>query len=386
MKISFRILTAALLIAVVLGPAWAGGQKDGGTHEAAKPLVKVNVAVHGNGGGASAVAVAVEKGYFAEYGIDPQITVVESGPVEMTAMRADTPTLDIGFIGPGVAWNPIDTKGNSLTFVLFDSLGTSECLMAQKGIFKDSNGNAKYDPDEIYMGLRNKIVYFEVGTTSGGWFKNLIAVINNGKNPSDQLWLDCEDAAYLAGYSAPNNNPANRVVVVNFNNGNIPAAMHTAGSDRIEISVPFTPIPSIIQRQSTTVESIADSSLLPPEKNLPDTFVANTKWLKENPELAQNFITALYRGSIWRGENIDEAMRMAERLCQRPTGTFVSNDHKYPTKTQYKQWFATPDSTGYNYMHALYNERVPNLPQGTTPKPFEQAVDFSYMLKAILAE
>jgi ABC-type nitrate/sulfonate/bicarbonate transport system substrate-binding protein len=385
MKKMLNWILTILFITTAFGtlPVWAAGQKADAGSAAGKPMTTVKVAVHANGGGSSLAAVASELGYFAEYGINPQVTVVESGPAEMAAMRADNPTLDIGFIGPGVAWNPLDPNGNSLTFVFFDSMGTSERLMAQKGVFRDVNGNGKYDPDEIFTGLKGKTVYFEVGTTSGGWFKNIIAVINSDKNPADQLWIACEDAAYLAGYTAPNSNPENRVLVVNFNNANIPAAMHTTGSDRIEIAVPFTPIPSIIQKQSTTVESIVDSSLLPPEKNLPDTFVANTKWLRDNPELAQNFITVLYKASIWRAENIDEAMRMAERLCQRPVDTFVSDDHKYPTKAQYKEWFSDPNSTGYNYMRALYNERVPNLPQGAIPKPFEQAFDFSYMLKAI---
>jgi hypothetical protein len=55
----------------------------------------------------------------------------------------------------------------------------------------------------------------------------------------------------------------------------------------------------------------------------------------------------------------------------------------FPTSGDYKDWFAAPDSTGYNYMRALYNERLPNVPQGVAPKPFEQAIDFAYMLQAI---
>jgi hypothetical protein len=38
---------------------------------------------------------------------------------------------------------------------------------------------------------------------------------------------------------------------------------------------------------------------------------------------------------------------------------------------------------GYGYLRSLYNERLPNIPQGTTAKPFEQAFDLEYMLQAI---
>ena len=375
-------LLLAFVIAAVLGsfPVWARGQRD---DTAAKPLVRVNVAVHGNGGGASAVAVAVEKGFFTEYGIDPKVTVVESGPVEMAAMRADTPTLDIGYIGPGVAWNPIDSSGNSLSFVFFDNLGNSERLIARKGIFRDANNNGKYDNAELYTGLRGKTVYIEVGTTPGGWFKNLLSVINEGYAAADQLWIHCEDAAYLAGYNAPNAKPENRVLVVNYANSNIPAGMATAGSNAVEIAAAYEPVPSTILKNINTVEQVADINSLPKDKVFPATFVANTNWLKNNPGVAKNFIYAIYKAALYRAANPDEAMRFSEKLCARPDGTFDPNAYFFPASAEYREWFANANAAGYGYLRSLYNDRIPNIPQGVTPKSFEQAFDLAYMLQAI---
>lgn len=345
--------------------------------------VKVNVGIHGNGGGASLLAVGVEQGFFAEYGIDPVYTLVESGPVEMAAMRADTPTLDIGYIGPGVAWNPVDSTGNSLSFVFFDNLGNSERLLAKKGLFTDSNGNGTYDSDELYAGLKGKTVYFEVGTTPGGWFKNLLLAVNDGHTAEEQLWIDCEDAAYLEGYEAPNKDDANRVQVVNYQNANIPAGMAASGSDKVEIAVGYEPVPNTVVSSGSDVEIVADINSLSSDKIFPSTYVANTKWLIDNPEVAQNFMNVLYKAAIWRAENPDEAMRMSEKICQKPTDTFSAGSYIFPTKEEFKEWFAAADSKGYTLLNALYNERVPNIPEGTTPKSFEDSIDFSFMLNAI---
>jgi len=261
------LMFAIVMTVIFVSSLWAGGQRADSGSTTAKSLVKVNVAVHRNAGAAS-VAVGMAKGYFAEYGIDPQVTIVESGPAEMAAMRADNPTLDIGYIGAGVAWNPIDKTGNSLTFVFFDFLGNSERLIAKKGIFTP-NRNGKFDHPALYNGLRGKTVYIEIGTTPGGWFKNLLEAINEGYAVQDQLWIHCEDAAYLAGYTAPNNRLGNRVLVVNYANANIPAGMATAGSSTVDIAVAFEPVPSTIIKNINTVEQIAEGDMLPKDKVFP---------------------------------------------------------------------------------------------------------------------
>jgi ABC-type nitrate/sulfonate/bicarbonate transport system substrate-binding protein len=379
MKKIAKVAVLSVYFALVLGVGlFASGRSDGSAQK-----TRVNVGIHNNGGGATAVAVAIDKGYVAEYGIDPQVVIVESGPVEMAAMRADSPTLDIGYIGPGVAWNPIDSSGNSLSFVFFGQLGNSERLLARKGLFTDANGSGTYELDELYAGLHDKTVYFEVGTTPGGWFKNLVAAINDGRPAESQLWLQCEDAAYLASYTPPNTTAANRVLVVNYPNANIAVGMiSTAGNQRVDIAVAFEPIPSTVLKSSADIEVAADINALPKDKVFPSTFVANTKWLNNNPALAQNFINALYKASVWIATNREEALRIAEKLCQRPEGTFIVDSYA-PTKEEYRQWFATPSALGYGYMRSLYDERLPNVPQGVTPKTFDESLDFKFMLKAI---
>ena len=187
----FTLVALALICASTL--VFAGGAKESSSEKA---LTKVRVGIHGNEGGAPLAAVAQEQGFFAKYGIEPVFTIVESGPAEMTAMRADNRTLDVGYIGAGVAWNPIDGGGaDPLSFVFLDVLSNAEMLLAKKGIFTDANKNGKYDNSEIYTGLKGRTVYIEVGTTPGGWFKTLLELANEGKaRHTDAPYADEKEA------------------------------------------------------------------------------------------------------------------------------------------------------------------------------------------------
>lgn len=370
-----KILVVSLLVLAVLFPVVAAG-----TTETAQ-LVNVRTAIHANEGGAPLAAVAKEKGFFAKYGINPVFTIVESGPAEMTAMRADNRTLDIGYIGAGVAWNPIDGAGNQLSFVYLDCLSNAEMFIAKKGLFVDANANGRFDNEEIYAGLKGKTVYIEVGTTPGGWFKQLLELVNAGKPAAEQLWISSETSSYMAGYSAPNTNAANKVVVVNTLNSNLPAGM---ASGDMDVVVGFSPATSTILKTNANAVLIGTTvGNFPPEKSFPSTWVASNKWLQENPEVAQNFINALYEAAIWRSENLDEAMRLGEALSQKPVGSFDPTNLVAPTKSDYQAWFAGKESQGYKYMKALYDVRVPNVPAGNPVKSFDQAFNDTFMLEAI---
>lgn len=371
----FVTVAAALVMAVALVSA-AGGKDSGST-----ALTKVRIGIHANEGGTPLAAVAQEKGFFAKYGIEPVFTIVESGPAEMTAMRADRRTLDVGYIGAGVAWNAIDGNGNGVSFVFLDVLSNAEMLIAKKGLFADNNKNGKYDNDEIYTGLKGKTVYIEVGTTPGGWFKNLIDLVNEGKADADKLWIYSETSSYLAGYTAPNSNAANKVTVINTLNSNLPAGM---ASGDMDIIAGYSPATSTILNSNNSVEKIATTvGNFPAEKSFPSTWVASNAWIAENPEVAQNFINALYEAAIWRSENLDESMRIGENLAQKPAGTFDPTNLVAPSKADYQDWFATTSSRGYIYMNALYDNSKGNVPAGNVIKPFSEAFNDSLLLNAI---
>jgi NitT/TauT family transport system substrate-binding protein len=367
-----RKLIVAVLLILCVSMASAAGPA----------LVKVRVGIHGNEGGSPLAASALDQGIFKKYGIEPVFTIVESGPAEMTAMRADNRSLDIGYIGAGVAWNPIDGAGNSLSFVFLDCLSNSEMLLAKKGIFKDANANKKFDNAEIFAGLKGQTVYIEVGTTPGGWFRTLVDLVNEGKAEADKLWISCETSSYLAGYVAPNANAANKITVVNTLNANLPAGMATNGG--MTVVAGFAPATSTILRTNKEVEKIATTvGNFPAEKSFASTWVASDKWLADNPALAQNFVNALVEAAVWRAENMDAAMRAGEQLAQKPAGSFDPTNLVAPGKDEYLTWFAAKNAMGYRYMKALYDSKVPNVPKGNVVKPFEKAFNDKYILEAI---
>ena len=344
-------------------------------------LTKVRIAIHSNEGGASLVAIAEQQKIFEKHGIKAEITVVAGGVPEMAAMRADDRTLDIGYIGAGVAWNPIDPTGNQLSFLFLDCLSNSENLIAKKGIFNDANGNGKYDNDEIYEGLKGKTVYLQTGATPGAWFLQLIDTFNKDKAADKQLWVYCEDTAYTAGLTQANSDPAYRVQVVNYDNSNIPAGMATKDASAVQIAAAYAPSTTTALKLDD-VEFICDNSALDAKYVSPSTWVASNKWIEENPAVVQAFVDALLEAAVYRYDHMDEAMAAADTLSQLPAGSCDANNLIAFNLADYKQLFAA-GGKGYEYMKALYELKKGNIPEGATPKAFEDAFNDKFIVEAI---
>lgn len=374
-----RTIFTVLLVLVFACSLFANGAQEASAP--AKDLAKVRIAIHSNEGGASLVAVAEEQKIFEKHGIKAQITVVTGGVPEMAAMRADDRTLDIGYIGAGVAWNPIDSTGNQLSFVFLDCLSNSENLIAKKGIFKDANGNGKYDNDEIYEGLKGKTVYLQTGATPGAWFLQLIDTFNTGKADKEKLWVYCEDASYTSGLKQANSDPAYRVQVVNYDNANIPAGMATKDASAVQIAAAYAPSTTTALKMEG-IEFICDNSALDAKYVSPSTWVASNKWLDESPAVAQAFVDALLEAAAYRFEHLDESMKAADRISQLPEGSCNANNLIAFSIDDYKALFAE-GGKGYAYMQALYNLKKGNVPEGSKPKAFEDAFKDTYIVTAI---
>ncbi len=345
-------------------------------------IKKVRIGYHANEGGASVIAVADEMGFFAEQGLEVEMTKVESGPVEMAAMRAGNRTLDMGYIGAGVAWNAIDSTGNGVKFVFFDGLSDAEALIARTGEFSDDNGNGFYDYEEIYDGLKGKKVYLDTSTTPGGWLKSMIVAVNEGRPEGEQLWIHSETTNYLDGYTAPNSDPEYMVDCIHLANSNIASAMSTSSGDRVDIAVAFAPVPATALAANSDVEHIAATTTHLPNDAQPSSWVASEEWMAEDPDAVQRVVNALQKASAVRAEDPDEACRQAEILCQAPDGTFDPSVAIWPSEDLLKEWFSDESGMGYVYMKALYESKKASVPEGVEPRAFEDCIDFSYMLNA----
>jgi len=337
----------------------------------------VRVGIHANEGGATLFAVAQKMGYFEEQGLTIELTIVESGPAEMTAMRASNRTLDIGYIGAGVAWNALDDSGNRLQFVYLDTLSISEALIADPA---KKNVDSESSWTELYEALKGSTVAIQVDATPGTWFKNFLAKVNAeaGVPDAQKLWIYCEVDAYLADYTAPNTNPAYKVTVVNESNENLPQSYQAHEYDFYCGFAPSTL--SIINAGGVQVANTATHL---PEFTFPSTWVASVAWMQENPAVVQKFINALAKASKYRAEHIEQSLRWAEEICQVNEGTFKADVMIAPSADELYDWFKDFDGRGYTYMKALYDSKVGNVPAGNRVKTLPETMNFSYMLKAL---
>lgn len=351
-------------------------------------LVDVRIAIQGNVGGAPLAGIAQEQGYFEEEGIRAVISVIEDGPSGMTAMRADQRTLDCGFIDAGVAWNAIDPSGNGLKFIFLDNLSNSEAMIARKGQFTDSNGNGFYDYREIYEGLQGKTVYIDTSAATGGWFKDLLTKTHTIlKTPdSSKLWISSGIDGYLTGYEAPNSSQEFKVTVVQLSNEDMQAAMNKTGADRVDIAVGYAPVPETIIASNRDIVKIASTDTHLSDKYFPSTWVASVKWMEEDPEAVQKVVNALFKALAFRAAsdaNHKEALAAGERIAKQPAGSFNASAAVWPTKEEYKEWFANAEGMGYTYMKSLYEAKKASIPEGTTAKAFTDCFADTYLLKAI---
>ena len=91
--------------------------------------VTLNVAYMANWGSLWAVATADAKGYFAEEGIDVELTLFQDGPSEIAAMKQGS--MDVAFIGPGA--HKLCSQGEAQVF-LMQHMGDGDCILGLNGL------------------------------------------------------------------------------------------------------------------------------------------------------------------------------------------------------------------------------------------------------------
>ena len=371
-----KVVAIMLSLILVLG-LFAGCENSEGKKE--DPTI--NIAVHANMGAVLA-AVADEQGFFEEENVKVNITIVESGVAEMSAMRSDNRTLDLGYIGAGVSWNVWDPVGNQLDLIYLENLGDSEMLIANKSFNIDIESSNL----EVAEAIKNNDIYLEVGTTPGTWLLTYIELLNEEyTEEADKIWLSCNDPAYLKNYEAPNNNAENELRVINMANSGITAAMAIEGKDKAELAVVFSPISTAILNTNDNVVSVATTGTkFEAEKLSPGVWVGSTEFISENEDLVQRFVNALVKASEYTSKNKAAGARAAEKLCQKPTNSIDENSCIIPSQAELLEWYADYDSVGYKYMQSMYNGRVGNVPaENGEPKTLGEAFNLKFMMKAL---
>lgn len=341
----------------------------------------IRVGIHANEGGATLYAVADKIGYFTDEDLNVEVTIVESGPAEMTAMRADNRSLDAGYIGAGVSWNALDDSGNRLQFIYLDTLSISEMLIANPSRKPEINSSSTWQ--ELYSALKGSRIAIPTDTTPGSWFKNFLSKVNKLGGSGDteipdaqKLWIDTETGAYVEGYISPNTNPDYAVEVVTESNENLVSVYSS-----YDFVCGFAPATTAVLDQGGVEVATTASHL--PEYTFPSTWVASVAWMQENPNTVLKFVRALARASEYRANNMDDALRWAEELTQVNEGTYKSESMIAPSAHDLYSWFSDFDGLGYEYFLALYNDKKANVPSGNRVKSLPEALNVQIMLKAI---
>lgn len=393
--LSAALLSAALCASLLAGcgqpasstpAAPASGTPESGTaSQTEAEWATVRVGIHSNGPGSALFATALEKGYFDEEHIKVEYNIVAGGGVEMAAMRADNRTLDVGFIGAGVAWNAMDAAGNQLSFVFTDSWSNNENFIAapEVGLTAESSWQ------ELYEALKGQTVYVDTSTTPGNWMKEFVSRCNlkggagDTEVPDDQkLWIDCESSNFMEGYQNPNpsKDPTCKVTFFNMSNETIPAAYQSGDARLVCCYSPST---------KTCIKcggvKVATAGTHMPDFTYINTWVASQKWIQEEPDVVQRFVNALVKAEDYRAKNLQDASTMAEKVIEVEAGSIDPDDCVVFTAQELAdgmEGFAEGKGTLYGMMELLYNDKKSHVESGQV-KSLQDSCEFSYMQNAV---
>lgn len=214
--------------------------------EAAEP-VTLNVAYMANWGALWAVATADAKGYFAEEGLELNLTVFEDGPTEIAAMESGA--MDVAYIGPGA--HKLCSTGNAEVFLL-QHLGDGDCIIGLNGI-------------KTLEELAGKKIGYAAGTSSETILTTALDSVGLTMDDVDALSMDAT------------------------------ALTTSALSGSVDAVAAWSPYSLTILAEAADATDICSNVDF---ANLvsPGSWVVNPKWADEHEDLLVRFIRAMYKG------------------------------------------------------------------------------------------
>lgn len=358
-------IIALLLVVVLALSCFAGCNKpaeeiDYGT---------IRVGVHSNFGGAAAMASAYYEKFWDNEHVKVEI-VVTTGPQVASGLQSGS--LDVGFLGNGVSWNYF-TKDSAITMLMVDNLTDDDRLLAKASTGLKANSSV----EEIYNGLKGKSVALDLTATPASFFKQIIDLVNEGKADADKLWFRDLTTEYpnVKGLSK-----ANEIKVVNTTNANIPVAM--ASDKSADFCVAFSP--SSTQLIKDGLVEVAKTSTHLADKITPSSWAVANTYKNANPEGLQAFMNGLIKGMDMRAKDPDKALKNCANYLKMEEGDLSYDIAYWPTAEDLAKW-SKDGGNAYQFAEQIRGSHVggANIPDATTAKSVKEAVDFSYVLKAV---
>ena len=255
-----RILALALSLAMVFGlVACGGGTKETKAADDAAETIKLNVAYMPNYGSLWSVTTAMEKGYFAEEGLEVTLTSFQDGPTIIAAMESGS--IDIGYIGQGA--HKLCIQGNAKIFAL-SHISNGDALIGGPSV-------------KTLEDLKGKKVAYSAGTSSEDILKNALAKAD--------LTMDDIEAVEMEA-------------------ANIVTAMLSGG---VDACATWSPNSLKILEEGTDVTLLCDN------KTFIDTTVSLASWIvmpkyaEENRDVLVRFTRALFKAMDYAATENQEA-------------------------------------------------------------------------------
>ena len=327
--------------------------------------------------GASAGMTAVNEGYFEEAGVKVEYSNA-SGPNVAAAVLSGS--LDVGFLGNGVAWNYF-TENSTMKLIALDNLTDDDRLIARK---EGKGGNLTLQSSEadLVAALKGSKVGLEIAATPGSFWNNLLNKLNSNLADGQKIWYMGSDGTKLpAGLAETNYIDTNKVEIFDVSNANVTAGMNSGAYD---FCVAFAPVATTLEKDTAKYVTVAKTSTHMSESYTPSTWAVNTNFLKNHETAFKKFMIGLVKGMTKR-QNDPSAAATATEVCT--AGAVSANK----IATDIAVWLGAEkqlelcekaDGKGYAYAENIRNSALKGGNADKVKKTVAEAVDFSYVVEA----
>ena len=301
----------------------------------------INIGLQSNFG-ASAGFVGISEGYFKEQGLTPASQIL-GGPAIITGLQ--TGTLDVGFLGNGVAWNYFLKENAPIKLMTIDNL-TNDDRMIVSTSGKGSTLSEKSTNEELYTALKGAKVALAYDKTPGTFFQSLIGVLNTDKATDQQIWYKVPGttdvypttASQVAGFE---------ITLQSMDNGSVTAAM--TGSTAPDFCVTFSPVSTALTTLglkvvATTLGRLGDTKLTP------STWAVSTTYLAAHGDAVKAFLRGLRKSFDLRHDNPSKASSITAD-ANKFDGTYDTSIAYWPSSSDISGYFATDTGKGMQYVN-----------------------------------
>lgn len=297
----FTILCASAFIGA-LATGCSNNEKGSSESQAELPTVKIGLHLNlGAGAGYS----AYQQGFFRAEGVN---VVVETGTGPALATKLVEGSLNVSFMGGGVAWNYFTTK-QEIKIAALDNLTDDDRLIATTS-GKGKNLTSTSTLAEVGEALKGASVALDLTATPATFFQTLITGINATKTAdADKLWYN--DGAQNLPQGLETYTEGNKVTVANVTNANLTTTMQAKTYD---FCVAFAPVASRLEKDTTNFKTIVKTSTHFSDAYQPSTWGVNSKWLSENEETFKKFMKGLVRGMNYRRDDPSKTCKDIETV------------------------------------------------------------------------